>query len=167
MKIERFDLKVASYIKELKSVALHFTKDVDNADDLVQETLLKALRFNNKFEEGTNLKGWLFIIMRNCFISGYRKDIKISSLRRSTEEILSSELLINAGYNDGEGRFIMEDIKAAFSHLPKSLSFPFIRYIQGFKYREIARELDIPIGTVKNQIFQARKELKRRLLDYG
>lgn len=164
-KIE-FNTLVMRQASSLKMYALHFTHDTDDANDLVQDTMLKAITYYNKFKEGTNLKGWLYTIMKNTFINNYRRFVKINTFVTKTDEISSSQLSFSATVNDGEPKFVMEDIKKALSKLQKEYYIPFTMYFEGYKYHEIADHLTIPIGTVKTRIHVARKLLKKSLKAY-
>jgi RNA polymerase sigma factor (sigma-70 family) len=164
-KIE-FNTLVMRQAPSLKMYALHFTHDSDDANDLVQDTLLKAITYYNKFKEGTNLKGWLYTIMKNTFINNYRRFVKISSFVTKTDEISSAQLSFSATGNGGEQKFVMDDIKKALSSLQKEYYTPFTMYFEGYKYHEIADHLQIPIGTVKTRIHVARKLLKKDLKAY-
>ena len=164
-KIE-FNTMVMRQASSLKMYALHFTHDADDANDLVQDTLLKAITYYNKFKEGTNLKGWLYTIMKNTFINNYRRFVKISSFVTKSDEISSANLVFSSTKNQGESKFVMDDIKLALSKLPEEYFVPFSMYFEGFKYHEIADHLAIPIGTVKTRIHVARKLLKKSLKPY-
>lgn len=164
-KIE-FNTMVMRQASSLKMYALHFTHDADDANDLVQDTLLKAITYYNKFKEGTNLKGWLYTIMKNTFINNYRRFVKISSFVTKSDEISSANLVFSSTKNQGESKFVMDDIKSALSKLPAEYYVPFSMYFEGFKYHEIADHLEIPIGTVKTRIHVARKLLKKSLKPY-
>lgn len=162
-----FSTMVTSQAASLRMYALHFTHDSDDANDLVQDTILKAIMYYNKFKEGTNLKGWLYTIMKNTFINNYRRVVKISSLVTKSEEISSANLVYSSTKNQGEVKFIMDDIKLALGKLTEEYRVPFIMYFSGYKYHEIAEALDIPIGTVKTRIHVARKLLKKLLKPYN
>ena len=152
----------------LKPVAMNLTRNADDAKDLVQETLLKALSNREKFNAGTNLKAWLYTIMRNTFINNYNKITKRSSNIDSTEYLQyqnSDDSFVTV--NKGMAAFVMSDIKAAIARLNEEHRRPFMMYYIGYKYLEIAEKLNIPIGTVKNRIHIARKELKNMLQVYG
>lgn len=161
-----FSTLVTRQASSLKIYAMRFTKDADDANDLVQDTILKAITYFNKFKEGTNLKGWLYTIMKNTFINNYRRIVKIGSFVTQTDEISSQQLSYSASKNDGENKFVMDDIKNALSKLQKEYYVPFTMYFEGFKYHEIADHLTIPIGTVKTRIHVARKLLKDDLKVY-
>ncbi|WP_158798927.1 sigma-70 family RNA polymerase sigma factor [Pedobacter sp. L105] len=150
----------------LQNHAIKFTQNLDDANDLVQETLLKALRYSGLFTEGTNLRGWLYTIMKNTFINGYRKEVKYKHLVDTDEELKSYQLFKSASSNRAEGKFIAEDIYKALAKLEDQYCVPFMKYFEGFKYHEIAAELAIPIGTVKTRIYIARQLLKKNLTMY-
>ncbi|MFM6977084.1 MAG: RNA polymerase sigma factor [Sphingobacteriaceae bacterium] len=164
-KIE-FNTLVMRQAGSLRMYALHFTHDSEDANDLVQDTLLKAITYYNKFKDGTNLKGWLYTIMKNTFINNYRRFVKISAFITKSEDISSPNLLFSSAKNSGESKFIMDDIGRALNKLPEEYYVPFIRYYEGHKYHEIAEYLNIPIGTVKTRIHVARKLLKKSLKPY-
>jgi len=164
-KIE-FNTLVLRQATSLRSYALHFTRDADDANDLVQDTMLKAITYYNKFKEGTNLKGWLYTIMKNTFINNYRRFIKMNTFVIKADEISSPNLVFSSTKNDGEAKFIMDDLKRALDRLPADYNLPFTMYFEGHKYHEIADHLDIPIGTVKTRIHVARKLLKKSLKVY-
>jgi RNA polymerase sigma-70 factor (ECF subfamily) len=146
---------------------MNLTRDADDAKDLVQETLLKALLNKDKFKAGTNLKAWLYTIMRNTFINNYNKITKRSSNIDSTEYFQyfnTDENYITV--NGATSEFVVTDINEAISRLNEEFRTPFMMYYIGYKYLEIAEKLNIPIGTVKNRIHIARKELKQVLKVY-
>lgn len=151
----------------LRLHALKFTNDVEDANDLVQDTLVKAIRFYKNFQEGTNIKGWLFVIMRNTFINNYRRIAKTRTLITQTDEISSVNLMHSSTKNQAEGKFIVGDINKALASLPEAYHTPFVKYFEGYKYHEIADMLQIPLGTVKTRIFVAREMLKKYLKTYS
>lgn len=162
-----FNYLVNYHSVSLKSYALNFTKDSEDANDLVQDTLLKAITYYNKFKDGTNLKGWLFTIMKNTFINNYRRLVKTNALITQSEDISSANLSYSATKNQAESKFITNDINKALAQLPQEYYIPFIRYFEGYKYHEIAEMLIIPIGTVKTRIHVARNVLKKYLKTYS
>ncbi|RZL51356.1 MAG: RNA polymerase sigma factor, partial [Pedobacter sp.] len=149
---EEFSKTITNHASSLRSHALNFTHDSEDANDLLQETLLKATRFFSKFEDGTNIKGWLFVIMKNTFINEYRKNQKTRDRTIQEDEITSANLRYSATTNGSVGSFAMQDINKALSLLPKKYAVPFIRYFEGYKYHEIADEMQLPLGTVKTYI---------------
>lgn len=158
-----FSYALTQSTKALKPFALRLTKDSDDAADLLQDTVLKAFTHREKFSDGTNLKAWMYTIMKNTFITNYQKLVKRKTFIDTTENlhyINSSAALVK---NGGEATFVREDIQKALNKLDSVFREPFLMYFHGFKYHEIADQLSIPIGTVKNRIHLARKELKDAL----
>ena len=162
-----FNNEICDHKSSLHTFAMKFTKNMDDADDLVQDTLVKAIRYANLYQDGTNLRGWLFTIMRNTFINNYRRMSKKQTLVETSEDLSSYQLQVSATHNQGENKFMMEDIQKAMCKLQPEYSIPFLKYFEGFKYHEIAEELDIPIGTVKTRIHVARQLLKSNLKMYS
>ena len=167
MTAKEFTAEVQHLSDSLKPAALHLTRDQDDAKDLVQETLLKALTNREKFKAGTNLKAWLYTIMRNAFINNYHKITRRSSQADSVEVLgqLPGDPRFTA-YNEAAGTFVLQDVREALAQLEADFRQPFLMYFTGYKYLEIAEKLQIPIGTVKNRIHLARKQLKQRLQVY-
>lgn len=161
-----FNNLVIQHSISLKSYARNFTKDQEDANDLVQDTVVKAITYFKNFRDGTNLKGWLYTIMKNTFINNYRRLTKTNSFITQEDEISPSNLLVSAHLNAGENKFIMEDINTALSSLNADYYTPFTMYFEGYKYNEIAEHLRIPIGTVKTRIHVARKMMKKSLSAY-
>ncbi|MBE9599727.1 RNA polymerase sigma factor [Pedobacter sp. MC2016-24] len=162
-----FNLQLHDHSVSLQSFALNFTKDIEDANDLVQDTMLKAVTYYGKFKEGTNLKGWLFTIMKNTFINNYRRLVKTNALITKSEDISSANLHYSASENTSGSKFIIGDINKALSTLQPEYYVPFIKYFEGYKYHEIAEMLEIPIGTVKTRIHVARQILKKYLKTYS
>jgi RNA polymerase sigma factor (sigma-70 family) len=167
MDTKAFNLNIFSHKDSLFSFAFSFTKDTDDANDLFQETMLKAINYSSQFKEGTNLKAWLYTIMRNTFINNYRKSSKTDKIMTVTDDLTSDKLYLSASVNSSEGKFVMDDIYKALERLQPEYYIPFIKYFEGFKYHEIADELKIPIGTVKTRIHVARQILKKQLRIYS
>lgn len=139
---------------------------MDDANDLLQDTMVKAFTNRDKFTEGTNLKAWLYTIMKNTFITNYQRMVRRGTFVDTTDNlhyINSGDILVE---NGAYGDFAMDDIYAAIDKLDDVYKVPFMMHYKGFKYHEIADKLNIPIGTVKNRIHIARKLLKEDLLVY-
>lgn len=162
-----FNLQLNDHSGSLQSFALNFTKDIEDANDLVQDTMLKAVTYYSKFKEGTNLKGWLFTIMKNTFINNYRRLVKTNALITQADEISSANLFFSSTANASESKFIVGDINKALATLQPEYYVPFIKYFEGYKYHEIADMLEVPIGTVKTRIHVARQILKKYLKTYS
>jgi len=150
----------------LRTFAYRFTKDDEEINDLLQDTMIRALKYYGQFKEGTNLRAWLFTIMRNTFINEYRRNTRKNALITTEEEISSAHLSASATANAAEGSFAMRDIQKALASIPSQYSTPFIKYFEGYKYEEIATAMDIPVGTVKTRIHMARQLLQKRLKPY-
>jgi RNA polymerase sigma factor (sigma-70 family) len=162
-----FNYALHSSTKTLKPFALRLTKDGEEANDLLQDTLMKAFINREKFTEGTNLKAWLYTIMKNTFITNYQRMVRRKTFIDTTDNlhfINSSDVTIKNGAIQG---FALEDINGAIDKLDDVYRVPFDMHFKGFKYHEIAERLQIPIGTVKNRIHIARKELKDSLRIYA
>jgi RNA polymerase sigma factor (sigma-70 family) len=167
MKLDAINLQseLGKLRSSLRFFAMSFTKNREDADDLVQDTFLKAIRYSDKFEKGTNLKGWLYMILKNTFINDYRRKSRHQNFVDESTA-LSGDYMLNSYKNLGINKCLNDDIHKALKMLPKEYSYPFIRYFEGYKYHEIAKELNIPIGTVKTRIHGARIVLKKTLKMY-
>ncbi len=117
MDTKAFNLNIFSHKDSLFSFAFSFTKDTDDANDLFQETMLKAINYSSQFKEGTNLKAWLYTIMRNTFINNYRKSSKTDRIMTVTDDLTSDKLFLSASMNTSEGKFVMDDIYKALEKL--------------------------------------------------
>ncbi|MCB0837640.1 MAG: RNA polymerase sigma factor [Bacteroidetes bacterium] len=158
-----FNTAVANLQPSLMPIAFKFTRDEENARDLLQETLLKAFRNKDKFRDGTNLKAWLYTIMRNTFITHYHRVIRHNTFTDPTEDQHFLNATTKSVKNDAYSTLAMEEITEAVEGLSYVYQTPFMMYYLGYKYHEIADILEIPIGTVKNRIHIARKQLKSQL----
>ena len=165
-----FDAEALPHLDALYRVALRLTADPSQAEDLVQDTMLKAYRSWQQYRPGTNAKGWLLTILRNTFINDYRRRkhepvamdleaVEPHALDRSIEEV------------DPEGSFFAQIVDAKVLEAIDALPHDFrevlvLSDVEGMHYAEIAETLQIPVGTVKSRLFQAKKML-RRLLNPG
>lgn len=147
----------------LNGFAYNLTKNIDQAKDLYQETAYRALANKEKFRPGTNLKAWLFTIMKNIFINNYRKRMKANTIIDTTDNLYYINSSSTAIENKGESNMMMKEIEGMIAALDDTTRVPFMLHYQGFKYKEIAYELDLPLGTVKSRIFFARKELMTQI----
>ena len=161
-----FNQQLCTFKDSLRGFAMSFTSNEDDADDLVQETMLKAIRYAQKFKEGTNLKSWLYMILKNTFINNYRRKNKLKFYIEESSGIAMIDAKVKLTYNVGEGKCMLDDIHKALEQLSFDCYYPFIKYFEGYKYQEIADELNIPIGTVKTRIHLARNVLKKNLKAY-
>ena len=151
---------------ELHRFALKLTADREEADDLLQETSLKALDNEDKYTPDTNFKGWMYTIMRNIFINNYRKTVRDQTFVDHTDNLFHLSLPQDSGFESTEGNYDLKEIRKIVNMLPKEYRVPFSMYVSGFKYREIAERLGLPIGTVKSRIFFTRQRLQKDLKDF-
>lgn len=147
----------------LKPFAINLTRDTEAANDLFQDTLYKALANKDKYHVGTNIKAWLFTIMRNIFINNYRRKAKQKTIFDNTPD----DFLINQQQvtvkNNAESEMKVKEINKAIQQLPEIFKTPFLLYFDGYKYNEISAALNEPLGTIKSRIHFARKLLKEQI----
>jgi RNA polymerase sigma-70 factor (ECF subfamily) len=147
----------------LKPFAVNLTKDTEAANDLYQETLYKALVNKEKYNSGTNIRAWLYTIMRNIFINNYRRNARQKTIFDNTPEDFLINLRQVSVPNQAEANIRIKEIRAAIEHLPEIFRSPFLLYFDGYKYQEIAEILHEPLGTIKSRIHFARKLLKEQI----
>lgn len=150
----------------LKPFAINLTKDSESAKDLFQETLYKALANQEKYNVGTNIKAWLFTIMRNIFINDYRRKAKQQTIFDGTPEDYLLNHKQTAITNTAESDLRMKEINESIYKLPEIFKTPFQLYFDGYKYHEISKALNEPLGTIKSRIHFARKLLKEQITRY-
>jgi len=146
--------------------ALSLTSNSDEADDLLQETMLKALTYRKKFTPNTNFKAWVYTIMKNTFINNYRRSVKSNQIMDRSKELHYLNTPQYSGFASPESVYAVNDMEQGINTLEDDYRVPFEMHKKGFKYKEIAEELQIPIGTVKSRIFLARQKLMKLLEDY-
>ena len=150
----------------LFNFAFKFTSDRDCALDLLQDTILKALNNRGRFIENTNLEGWAFTIMKNIFINDYLKVKRFRSLVDSTNNFSSLNVLNSSESYNSDYTFTIKEINNVIASFPEEYRIPFKMFVEGYNYKDIADDLNIPIGTVKSRIFHMRQKLKIWLKDY-
>ncbi len=163
MSYPEFTNAYCKFERSLFSFACSLTKDETEAQDLVQETAYKAFKYRSLYQPHTNLRAWLMTIMRNTFINDYRRKKRRQVLNDGTHNSYFLNSGSEAVFNLGETEVTIKEITALIDSLEDWVKVPFLMYYQGYKYDEIAEELDIPLGTVKSRIFFARKRLKESL----
>jgi RNA polymerase sigma-70 factor (ECF subfamily) len=163
MSTSDFSYQVNTAGNSLFAVAYNLTQNAEDAGDLIQDTIYKALVNRDKFLKGTNLKAWLYTIMRNIFINNYRRGVKRRLISEETKSEMTANIALHSTHNGGEASLVMQEIERALADIDEAIRVPFLMHFRGFKYEEIAEEMSIPLGTVKSRIFFARKELQRRL----
>ena len=152
--------------EELLRFAYKLTADREEANDLLQETSLKALDNEDKFEPDTNFKGWMYTIMRNIFINNYRKIVREQTFVDQTDNLYHLNMPQDSGFASTEGSYDLKAMHRIVNSLPRDYKVPFSMHVSGFKYREIAERLGLPLGTVKSRIFFTRQKLQEELKDF-
>lgn len=172
---DEFEALAMGNLDPLYAAALRLTKNERDAEDLVQDTFLRAYRFFDKFERGTNIKAWLFKILTNTFINRYRRRVKERSIvddERETvhERFMSRDVSENAANPEQYffDRLLSDDVLKAIDALPLDFRMVVILAdLQEFSYKEIAEVLDCPVGTVMSRLYRGRKLLQKYLLGYA
>jgi len=171
-----FDSQVMPYLDSLYNTAYRMTRSAEDAEDLVQETYFKAYKYYDKFEEGTNLKAWLFKILKNTFINNYRKrkleprSVDFAEIEDSFERIVRRDNTDQPA--DPEAEYfhgvLDDDVKRALDSLPYDYRMVVVLAdLEDFSYKEIAEILDCPVGTVMSRLYRGRKLLEKALLKYA
>ncbi len=158
-----FNHRLMGLQNNLKYFAYTLTSNYEDAQDLVQETFLKALTNREKFAENTNLKAWTFTIMKNTFINNYRQSVRSNTILDKTDDLYYLNLPKESGIGLPDSDYYVKEIKNAITGISEEQRTPFEMYNQGYKYKEIAERLDLSIGTVKSRIFFTRKKLMETL----
>jgi RNA polymerase sigma factor (sigma-70 family) len=170
-----FDKEFMPHIDSMYNFAFRLTNDEDDANDLVQDTYLKAFRFINSFSQGTNAKAWLFRILKNSFINDFRKkskepakvDYQDVETTYNSEEDAETNQTVDLRVESVQD-LIGDEIANALNALPVDFRTVIILCdVEGFTYEEMAKILDIPIGTVRSRLHRARMLLKEKLQSYA
>jgi RNA polymerase sigma-70 factor (ECF subfamily) len=145
--------------KILFGLAMKITRNVEDAKDLLQETAIRAYKNRHKFKVGTNFKAWMATIMKNVFINCYRKKKRRPSFDIQVEDlfVVNDRTMVR---NAAPSNLMMEELRGSIAGLPEDYRKPFVLFFEGYRYDEIADEMDIPLGTVKSRIFYARRKLR-------
>jgi RNA polymerase sigma-70 factor (ECF subfamily) len=162
----QFQTALMEQQKKLLFYAMSLTSNTENAQDLLQETFLKALIYRDKFTQNTNFKAWIYTIMKNTFINNYRRNISA----KNTFDAPINDFHLNNEKDKGnptpESIYNSKEITKCINALEDDYKTPFNMFLQGYKYKEIAEELNLPLGTIKSRIFFTRKKLEKSLKDY-
>jgi len=161
-----FETKLLALQDNMLNFAYMLTSDRDEAYDLLQDTTLKALDNEDKYIDNTNFKGWVFTIMRNIFINNYRRVVRSNTVIDKTEDLYLLNLPQESNYETPEGTVGANEVTEAINALADEFRIPFSMHVAGYKYQEIAKEMGLPLGTIKSRIFFARKSLQATLADY-
>jgi len=174
LKHKEFEREAVPHMDILYNYALRMTSNPDDADDLVQETYLKAYRFWDKYEKGTNIRAWLFRIMKNSYINRYRKEVKEPETV-DYEEIQNFYNIIRADSTDPNdleekifGGLLEDDVAKALESLPEDFRTVVILCdIEELSYEEISEFVECPIGTVRSRLHRGRNMLREKLFDFA
>ncbi len=169
-----FQREAMVHIDSLYNFALRMTGDAEDANDLVQETYMKAYRFFDSFEKGTNCKAWLFRILKNSYINKYRKESKepdkidYDEIKEFYHSVKHSSLDSNDMQEKMFGELLDDEVARALESLPEDFKEVVqLCDIEGFTYEEIANMVDCPIGTVRSRLHRGRKILREKLMEYA
>jgi len=160
-----FQAKLLSVQRNLLNFAYSLTSNREDAYDLLQDTTLKALDSEDKYRENVNFKGWIFTIMRNLFINKYRKEARSVIVIDQSEDLYQLNFSQDSGLESPEGSINAKDILDVIDSFAEEYRRPFSLYIAGYRYAEIADKMNLPLGTVKSRIHQARIRLQTILKD--
>ncbi|MBR4886775.1 MAG: RNA polymerase sigma factor [Muribaculaceae bacterium] len=163
---ESFKERLLGLQGNLMSFAYQLTTNKEEAEDLLQDTTLKALTNEDKFADDTNLKGWIFTIMRNIFINNYRQTVRKATILDQTDDLYHLNISQESGLITPDSSYSVKEITQAINSFNDEYRVPFSMHIAGYKYSEIAQHLDLPLGTVKSRIFFARQRLQIILKDF-
>lgn len=165
-KLSSFGKKMMELEKGLKGYAYSLTMNSDRAKDLVQETFLKALTYRDKYTDDTNLKAWMYTIMRNTFINDYHRSSKTQNSVSGTNTDFVMQSAKDMIYPSPDSLYSYSEIEKSIAQLEEEYKVPFNMFLEGYKYKEIADILGMPLGTVKSRIFFTRKKLTSSLKDF-
>lgn len=166
MRTESFTRDLINVQNDLLRFAYKLTANHEDANDLLQETSLKALDNEEKYAAETNFKRWMYTIMRNLFINNYRKAVRDQTYVDQTDNLFYLNQSIDLADESTESSHDLKEIRRVVNALPKEYRIPFAMYVSGFKYREIADKLGLPLGTVKSRIYFTRQKLQQELKDF-
>ncbi len=165
MTVLEFNYQVTTFQEKLNLFARSLTKNEEDAKDLLQDTILKAMKYRDKFVSPTNLKAWLYTIMRNTFINNYRRKKVVTMVHDDSpnDYMLDRESAVTQSQTS---KIYTQEILNAVNELEEEYRVPFLKHYEGFKYKEIGEELNLPIGTVKSRIYIARQKLMNQLQEF-
>ncbi len=164
MNTSAFQTSLLNLQANMLNFAYTLTLNRDDAYDLLQDTMLKALDNQDKYTDNTNFKGWVFTIMRNIFINNYRRINRSSTVIDKISDSYSFNQ--ESGSDCPEKAYAASEITAAIAEFPEKYRVPFSMHVAGYMGNEIAEHMQLPLGTVKSRIFFARKQLQTRFADY-
>ena len=161
-----FNHQLITLEEKLSRFAMSLTSNKDDAKDLLQETMLKAITYRDQFVQYTNLKAWTYTIMKNTFINNYRRNVRQNTAFDNTKDLYFLNQNKDTVNVEPDSAYSTQEITKVIDSLEDEFKMPFKMHTEGFKYKEIAQKLDLKIGTVKSRIFFTRKKLMDALKDY-
>ena len=162
-----FQRDAMSHLDALYNFAMYLTRNPPDADDLVQETYLRAFRFSHRFEPGTHLRAWLFQIMRNTFLTFYRLREREAAIAEDGVPDWDVPMFHDAPDEDGRATEAHTDLERAMRRLPEDFrTVLLLAEVEGLPLEEVAQVMACPVGTVKSRIFRAKERLRGLLRDY-
>jgi len=154
-----FNYQLTNLSDSLERFAFSLTTNREDARDLLQETFVKAISYRDKYTDDTNLKAWTFTIMKNTFINNYRRTVKANTTFDHTDDLYYLNMRREPSVEGPESTLSAKEIESHIERLDDEFKVPFRMHLQGYKYKEIANNLGLKIGTVKSRIFFTRKKL--------
>jgi RNA polymerase sigma-70 factor (ECF subfamily) len=161
-----FNHQLISLEDKLSRFALSLTANKDDAKDLLQETMYKAIVYRDQFVQYTNLKAWTYTIMKNTFINNYRRSVRQNTTFDNTKDLFFLNQNKDTITVSPDSALSSQEINRIIDNLEDEFKIPFKMHTEGYKYKEIAQKLNLKIGTVKSRIFFTRKKLMDALKDY-
>jgi RNA polymerase sigma-70 factor (ECF subfamily) len=162
-----FQQQALEHLDALFNLAVYLTRNGSEAEDLVQETYLRAFRFSHRFQPGTNLKAWLFQILRNTFLTFYRQRQREPALSEDGVPGGDAPMFHDAPREDGASKGFRVDLERVLSSLPEEFrTILLLAEVEGFPLEDVAQIMDCPVGTVKSRLFRAKERLRALLPDY-
>ncbi len=162
----QFQKNLLSMQENMMNFALMLTTNRDDAQDLMQDTTLKVLDNQEKFVDHINFKGWVLTVMRNIFINNYHRIVRSQNLIDTGADVYNLDIPVDSSIYSPESAYQLKEIQKAINSLNNDIKIPFVLFLDGYKYNEIAKKMDTPLGTVKSRIFIARRQLQVLLKDF-
>ena len=165
---DEFRQQALQHLDALHSLAVYLTRNGSEAEDLVQETYARALRFSHRFEPGTHMRAWMFQILRNTFLTFYRLREREPALSETGVPDGEAPMFHHAPPQDGESASAHMDLEEALGRIPEEFRTPLLLVeVEGLSLEDVARIMDCPVGTVKSRIFRSKERLRALLKDYN
>lgn len=166
MNTATFKRELLALQPNLLNFAYTLTLNRDDAEDLCQDTSLKALDNEDKFVDGTNFKAWIFTVMRNVFINNYRRSARAAVVVDTSEDLYQINVPVEGAESNPDDFFSVKEISAVVNGFDDDYRIPIMMHLAGYRYAEIAQRIGVPVGTIKSRIFYARKKLQLLLSDF-